>query len=159
MMVLLLKHDSDRYAIDVSRVVEVIPNVPLQAFPRAPVYVRGLLNYRGYVVPVIDLAVLIDDKVTVSSLSSRLIVVAFENKQYVALLAENVTETLKVTEDLFSTTSVNRGNVSFVDGVAIDAYGMLQRINIDAILPDDIKSVIESCSGQSPAPGQGAGDV
>jgi purine-binding chemotaxis protein CheW len=47
----------DEFGIDLLRVKEIIEYVPPTVVPRTPVSVRGIINVRGSVVPVVDLAV------------------------------------------------------------------------------------------------------
>ena len=75
MLLLTLAAGANRYAIDVARVVEVIPKVELRAVPHAPVFVAGLLDYRGKVVPVLDLCLLLGIAASQDRLSTRIILV------------------------------------------------------------------------------------
>jgi purine-binding chemotaxis protein CheW len=46
---------SESYALDVSKVREVLEMAHITPLPRAPDYLRGVINVRGSVVPVVDL--------------------------------------------------------------------------------------------------------
>jgi purine-binding chemotaxis protein CheW len=46
---------SDEYAVDILQVREVLGYVPVTRMPMAPPCIRGVMNLRGQVVPVIDL--------------------------------------------------------------------------------------------------------
>lgn len=45
----------EQYAVDVARVREVISEFQLTVIPRMPEYIKGVINIRGSVVPVVDL--------------------------------------------------------------------------------------------------------
>ena len=60
MLLLSLKAGANRYAIDVMRVIELVPRVELRTIPHAPPFLAGLLGYRGKVIPVLDLGLLLD---------------------------------------------------------------------------------------------------
>ena len=60
MLLLTFKAGANRYAIDVVRVIELVPRVELRPIPHAPPFLAGLLSYRGKVIPVIDLGLLLD---------------------------------------------------------------------------------------------------
>ena len=60
MLLLTFTAGPNRYAIDVTRIVELVPRVELRKIPHAPAFLAGLLGYRGKVVPVIDLGLLLD---------------------------------------------------------------------------------------------------
>jgi purine-binding chemotaxis protein CheW len=47
--------DGNQYAIEVERVEVVLETVPITRVPQAPAHLKGVINYRGAVVPVADL--------------------------------------------------------------------------------------------------------
>ena len=59
MLLLVFRVAGDAYAVEAARVVEVVPRVELRALPHAPEALAGLFRYRGRMVPVIDLGVLL----------------------------------------------------------------------------------------------------
>ena len=75
MLLLTFIAGANRYAIDVARVVELVPKVELRSIPHAPPYLAGLLGYRGKVVPVIDLGLLMGTAPCRDCLSTRIILV------------------------------------------------------------------------------------
>jgi chemotaxis-related protein WspB len=75
MLLLTLKAGANRYAIDVARVIELVPRVELRMIPHAPRFLAGLLGYRGKVVPVIDLGLLLGCEPSRDCLSTRIILV------------------------------------------------------------------------------------
>jgi chemotaxis-related protein WspB len=75
MLLLTFIAGADRYAVDVARVVELVPRVELRPVPHAPAHLAGLLGYRGHVVPVIDLGLLLGAAPCQERLSTRIILV------------------------------------------------------------------------------------
>jgi chemotaxis-related protein WspB len=75
MLLLTFTAGANRYAVDVARVVELLPRVELRAVPHAPGFLAGLLEYRGKVVPVIDLGLLLGAGPCADRLSTRIILV------------------------------------------------------------------------------------
>jgi chemotaxis-related protein WspB len=75
MLLLTFTVGPNRYAIDVARIVELVPRVELRSVPHAPAFLAGLLGYRGDVVPVIDLCLLLDVAPCRDCLSTRIILV------------------------------------------------------------------------------------
>ncbi len=160
MMVLLFRLGEDRYAVDVKDVVEIVPNVPLQQIPMAPELVAGLLNYRGVVVPIIDLSMVISGAKSNRVLSSRVVMIKYGADRMLGLLAENVTEAMKVADDMFLPHAISPECGTFVDGVALSDKGMIQRINVKAILPKEVKGILDHCAeynGDGGAKNVGAG--
>ena len=56
MLFLVFQIGKDRYAIEASQVVEVLPLVNVKHVPQAVVGVAGIFDYHGAPVPLIDLA-------------------------------------------------------------------------------------------------------
>ena len=75
MLLLTLQAAESLYAIDVARVVEVVPRINLRRLPHAPVFLAGVFDYRGIIVPVIDLGTLPRSESCRSLLSTRIILV------------------------------------------------------------------------------------
>jgi chemotaxis-related protein WspB len=70
-LMLLLHIGKDVYAVDCDRVVEVVPLVVLKEIPHAPPHVAGVFDYRGRIVPVVDLCVILARRRCAARLSSR----------------------------------------------------------------------------------------
>jgi purine-binding chemotaxis protein CheW len=47
--------DKEEYGIGILKVKEIIGMIPITMIPRMPLYVKGVINLRGKVIPVIDL--------------------------------------------------------------------------------------------------------
>ena len=95
MLVLTFYIGPTRFAIDASRVSQVVPRVPLRALPLSESYVAGLLDFRGTVLVVVDLATRLFGTSCASRLSTRIIIVRIKHcdrEIFIGLIAEQVTE-------------------------------------------------------------------
>ncbi len=75
MLLLTFRAADNLYAINVARVVEVVPRINLRQLPHAPSFLTGVFDYRGKVVPVVDLGVLLGSQNCRDRLSTRIILV------------------------------------------------------------------------------------
>lgn len=91
MLALLFQVGSNRVAVDVRRVREVVPRVRLSTAADQPGWSAGAFVYRGAVVPVVDLHRLTGGGECPEHLSSRIILVP-RNGSLVGLLATQVAE-------------------------------------------------------------------
>jgi purine-binding chemotaxis protein CheW len=57
MMYVTFNIDSETYGIDVNRVQEIIGIIPISHIPNSAEYLKGVINLRGKVVPVIDVRI------------------------------------------------------------------------------------------------------
>src|SRR5437899_1716431 len=99
MLFLLFQLGKDRYALEASRVVEVVPLLMLRCLPHAPKGVAGVFNYRGRPVPAVDLSELTLGRPARERLSTRIIVVNYPDaagqSHLLGLVAEHATEMLR----------------------------------------------------------------
>jgi chemotaxis-related protein WspB len=140
MLMLLFYVGNDLYALDSSQVVEVIPRVMLRKIHHAPDYVAGLFNYRGAIVPVIDLCHLIQGNPSRSHLSTRIIMVNYAGKDNakhcLGLMAERVTETLDKPDTELVDSGLQMDNAPYLGEMIMDEKGMIQRIRLEHLLSD-----------------------
>ncbi|MDY0038966.1 MAG: chemotaxis protein CheW [Desulforhabdus sp.] len=143
MLLLIYCVGKERYGLDSNQIIEVVPQVILKPLPHAPDYVAGLFNYRGNIVPVVDLCALIGSAPCEPLLSTRIILVEYpgaDGEQHVlGLLAERVTETLNCNEEDFNPPGITVPGDAYLGDVFVDGEGMVQRIRIDAILPESLR--------------------
>jgi chemotaxis-related protein WspB len=147
MLMLLFYVGDDRYSLDSRRVVEVVPTVTLKKIHQAPEYIPGLFNYRGHLVPVIDLCHLIQGTHCRAYLSTRIVLVnchrqdAFDNDplqrpQILGLMAERVTETLNKPESEFISPAIKVDASPYLGEIITDDRGMIQFVRVEHLLPE-----------------------
>lgn len=144
MLHLLFKLGKDRYLLNTSQITEVVPLVKLKKIPRSPVHVAGLMNYRGVIVPVVDLCALTMEKPCASKQSTRIIIVSYsfsENDQkLLGIIAEQVTETKNVTAHQFSSGGILLEDTEDKDNDGEESDDMVQLFDLQRMVP---KSEIE----------------
>ena len=143
-MLLLVFHlDEDRYALEGREVVEVVPGVALKAVPHAPDCVAGLFNYRGTIVPVIDLCRLTRGTPCATHLATRIVLVEFPDSRGAAcilgLMAERVTEAAEVQAADFKAPGIRVEGAPYLGDVVADEQGMIQRIHVERLLPSPLR--------------------
>ena len=141
MLILLFYAGNDLYAIDSSYIVEVIPRVSLRKVQHVPEYVAGLFNYRGVVLPVIDLCHLIQGIPSRSYLSTRITIVKYprqnESVQYLGLMAERVTETLSISNKDIRDSSIRVEEAPYLSGTIVDEKRIIQCVELERLFSDE----------------------
>jgi chemotaxis-related protein WspB len=146
MLLLQFQAGKDRYGIDVSRVIEVIPMVVFRPLPHADPAVAGLFNYRGTMVPVIDLTVLLEGAASRPLFSTRVILVDYPGRDgechILGLLAERVTETVFCKEEDLLPAGIAVTGAPYLGDLLIHAGGMIQRVAIERLLPTSLQETL-----------------
>ncbi|MDX2230590.1 MAG: chemotaxis protein CheW [Leptolyngbyaceae cyanobacterium bins.349] len=140
MLMLVFYIDKNLYAIESSRVVEVIPRLTYREVHHVPSYVSGVFNYRGSIVPVIDLCRLIRGTPSKSFLSTRVMMVSYPQSdgtlRYIGLMAERVIEAVNKAETDFKDTGIQANAAPYLGGIITDKKGLIQRIRLEQLFSD-----------------------
>ena len=153
MLALMFYLGEECYALDADQVVEVIPAVDTRPVPHAPDYVAGLLNFRGRIVPVLDMCQLTQKRNCKRFLSTRIAVVDFTDqdarRHLLGLIAERVTETSVEGCDAAAAGGLEVADAPYLGEVALEASGvMVQRIRVEQLLP---KALVDSLYAEEDA--------
>ncbi len=140
MLHLLLQIAGARHALDTSAVIEVLPLVCVQSLAPPVPGVAGVMDYRGVMVPVVDLGLRFSGTPTAPRLGTRLILVARPGssdatRPGAALLVERVLGTAKLKPELLPSAEASGAGRR----LAKDALGFIQFLDLAACLarPDD----------------------
>ena len=148
MLLLVFYLGEDRYALAGREVVEVVPGVALKAVPHAPDCVAGLFNYRGTIVPVIDLCRLTRGAPCAPHLATRIVLVEFPDSRCAArilgLMAERVTGTAEVQVADLKAPGIRMEDAPYLGDIFTDAQGMVQCLHIEHLLPPRLRDALFS---------------
>jgi len=89
---------AEEYAFPVSRVREIIRPCPTTAIPHSPPHVKGLVNLRNLVVPVIDLRIRLGFEETPVTHRSRIVVIQLDDRTLGAIV-DSVTGVVRFSEE------------------------------------------------------------
>jgi len=123
------------YCIDIMSLREIRGWTPATALPDSPHYVRGVINLRGSVLPIIDLAKRLDLKPEEPSERS-VVMITQVGTQVVGLLADAVSDILTIDPATIQPTPEMSGDagLSFVKGLLAMEDRMISVIALENIL-------------------------
>jgi purine-binding chemotaxis protein CheW len=123
------------FSIEITQVREIRRWSPVTALPHAPQEVLGVMNLRGSVIPIYDLAARFGLGQTPEN-PRNVIVVAMHSGQTVGLLVEAVSEILSVSRDQIQETPDIRSEMArqSITGVIPIENGMTRVIDLGAVL-------------------------
>jgi purine-binding chemotaxis protein CheW len=127
---------AQEFCVDIMSVREIRGWTPATALPQSPDYVRGVINLRGAVLPIVDLAARLGLPATEPS-ARHVIIVAQVGRQVVGLLVDAVSDILSVTEDVVQATPDVASEMAkqFVTGVIALEGRMISLITLSKLLP------------------------
>jgi purine-binding chemotaxis protein CheW len=125
------------FCVDIMAVREIRGWTPATPLPQAPGYVRGVINLRGAVLPIVDLSARLGLGSTEQSVRNVIIVVRIGSR-LIGLLVDAVSEVLTATSDMIQPTpDVSCEAVKmFIKGILSLDGRMISWITLDRILPE-----------------------
>jgi purine-binding chemotaxis protein CheW len=141
------------YAISIVKVKEIIEYDSVTAVPNTPIWIRGVTNLRGRVVPVVDLAVKFGLPTSVVSKFSCIIIteVMFQGEQLtMGVLADAVSQVIDLSADQIEATPPfgTRVKTEYLLGMGAMGKKFCLILDIDKVLSaDELLVVTESVAG------------
>jgi purine-binding chemotaxis protein CheW len=127
---------AQEFCVDIMAIREIRGWTPATALPQSPAFVKGVINLRGAVLPIVDLASRLGFESTEVN-DRNVIIVADIGGQVVGLLVDAVSDILTVTDDVIQPTPdvASETAKTFVRGLIAMEGRMISLIGLEHVLP------------------------
>jgi purine-binding chemotaxis protein CheW len=130
---------NEEYGIGILKIKEIIGMMPITSVPRTPEFIKGVINLRGKVIPVMDLRLRFGMPVLDYTERTCIIVVEIDGQTgtvQIGIVVDAVSEVLNIrAEDIEATPSFGtRLNTDFILGMAKMNGGIKILLDIDRVL-------------------------
>jgi purine-binding chemotaxis protein CheW len=135
--VIVFRIGVQEFCVDIMSVREIRGWTPATVLPRSPSYVRGVINLRGAVLPIIDLAARLDFSAATATTRHVIVVVQIAD-QVVGLLVDAVSDILTLNESQIQPTPAvaSESARAFVCGLIALEGRMVNLLRLDNVLAD-----------------------
>ena len=128
------------YGLEILKVREIIGLMSITAVPQVPAYVKGVINLRGKVIPVVDLRLKFKMP-SIETTAETCIIIVNLNEVLIGIIIDKVKEVLDIKQDKIEA-APNFGadvHTDFILGIGKvnDAVKIL--LNIERVLGEDIE--------------------
>ena len=136
---LTFKLSGEEYGLEILKVREIIGLLPITVLPRTPVFVRGVINLRGKVSPVIDLRLKFDMEAAADTDQTCIIIVDVKGTSgnvQIGILVDSVSEVLDIKgQDIEDAPSFGTNvDTAFILGMAKAKGTVKILLNIEKVL-------------------------
>jgi len=131
----VFKLGREEYAVSILQVQEIKRITEITRVPHTPEYIKGVINLRGSVLPVIDLKKRLNLPQQVSTEDARIIIVKV-NEISVGMMVDAVSEVMTINEKNIDSPDVVAGSVSanYLSGVGKLDNRLLILLNLETII-------------------------
>ncbi|OQX14466.1 MAG: chemotaxis protein CheW [Desulfobacteraceae bacterium IS3] len=154
---LTFKLGDEVFALDVTQVREVLDLTTITKVPRSPEFMRGVINVRGSVVPVVDLRLKFGMPPAETSLDTRIIVMELfldEETTVLGAIADSVHEVMELEPDHIEKPPRigSRWRTEFIKGIGKRDEQFIIILDIDRVFSSDELAIVEEIHPEMPNP-------
>ena len=158
--------DEEEFALEITRVREVLDFTRITKVPQSPPFMRGVINLRGTVVPVVDLKDKFGIGVTDKTVNTRIIICEIDvdgDMTTLGALADSVHEVMEIEPEHIEPAPKigTRLNTEFLRGMGKRDEKFIMILDIDKVFSADELSLVSQSSpgaaddGRQEEPGLG----
>lgn len=149
---LTFKLDDEIFALDISKVREVLEFVSVTKVPRTPDFMRGVINLRGSVVPVLDLRLKFGLSMTEKTVNTCVIIVEVmldSEKTILGTLADSVQEVMELEPESIEPAPKigNKLRTDFIKGMGKHGEEFIIILDIDRVFSVEELSLVQDVGG------------
>lgn len=136
---------SEEYAIEILKVQEIIGLMPITPVPKMPPYIRGVLNLRGKIVPVMNLRSRFDLP-AIEDTDETCVIVVQDGQYLMGVLVDKVSEVSDIrTENIEEVPGFGiQGNSDYLAGIGKVKESVKMIIDVHKVLFDVPEEVLDS---------------
>lgn len=140
----------EEYGVEITKVQEIILMGEITRVPQTPEYIKGLINLRSTVIPIVDLRLRFGLPPQEPSDDTRIMVVNVRNKT-IGIIVDAVSEVLRITRDQIAPpppTVAGLGREYLTGLVKLDTR-LLILLEIDRLLGEEECAAVDACASMA----------
>lgn len=140
----------EEYGLNIMSVQEIILMGEITQIPEVPSYVRGLINLRGKVIPILDLRIRFGMETVQQNEHTRIIVVNCES-YIIGIVVDAVNEVLRIESDQIEPPPKGLSGIdqAYLSGLVKMEKKIMILLDIDKIMSEEVHESIASQSGKA----------
>lgn len=140
--VIVFELQKEEYALSVDRVGAIERIQPITRIPETANFVKGVINLRGVIIPIIDLRLRFGLPEVELTDANRIIIVHFEDKE-VGLIVDGANDVIDIPQDSIEAPPevIDSVDVDYIDGVVKLDERLLVLLNLEKVLATDEKDM------------------
>ncbi|MBU5675619.1 chemotaxis protein CheW [Alkaliphilus sp. MSJ-5] len=141
----IFKLENEEYAVDIMNVKEISEYMECTKVPNSPNFIKGIINYRGNVVPVINLREKFDMLSASITPNTRIIIFGLNDKQ-VGLLVDDASQVLTIDDTKIEDAPniIMGSDDKFISGIGKIENRMVIILDLENLLSEEEKKRIEA---------------
>ena len=132
---IVIRLGAEQYGIDISYIENIVRMQNITRVPKVPAYLKGVINLRGEVIPVMSLRLKMDLPEDEITRATRIIILKLEQQGNVGIIVDEVKEVVTLTSNEIEKNSYDPkdGTISFISGVGKHNGELISLLDLNSI--------------------------
>lgn len=139
---IVVKFGDEQFGIDIKYIDNIVRMQRITRVPNVPAYIKGVINLRGEVVPVVSLRLkmgLAEDEITKLT---RIIIIKLENGEVIGVLVDAVKEVVTLNAREIEKVSYDSGEekTNYISGIGKDKGELISLFDLNLVFAEKEKT-------------------
>jgi len=132
---IVVRLGDEQYGIDIRYIDNIVRMQRMTRVPKVPDYLKGVINLRGEVLPVISLRLKMGLEADEYTRTTRIIILKLEQEGNVGIIVDEVKEVVTLSEDQIEklTYDSKDGKVNYINAVGKHAGELISLLDLNSI--------------------------
>lgn len=135
---IVVKLGDERYGIDISYVDNILRMTRMTRVPKVAPYIKGVINLRGEVVPVMSASIKMGLEPAEDTHSTRIIILKFEQQGCIGIIVDEVNEVVTLDTDTIDKVPYEVKDENFIQGVGKAGDGLISILDLNALINEQV---------------------
>lgn len=135
---IVIKLGDEQYGIDIKYIDNIVRMPHITRVPKVDEYLKGVINLRGEVIPVMSIRIKMGLAPDVETKSSRIIILKLEQQGTIGVIVDEVKEVVTLENDRIEKMAYDSKDerATFLSGVGKSDGGLISLLDLNAVVLD-----------------------
>ncbi len=136
---IVIKLGDEQYGIDIKHIDNILRMQHITRVPKVAPYLKGVINLRGEVIPVMSVRIKMGLPIDEITKSSRIIILKMEQHGMIGIIVDEVKEVVTLETEQIEKVSYDSKDEkdNFISGIGKYEGGLISLLDLNLVLPDN----------------------
>ena len=137
---IVIKLGDEQYGIDIKYIDNIVRMQHITRVPKVDAYLKGVINLRGEVIPVMSIRIKMGLEPDVETKSSRIIILKLEQQGTIGVIVDEVKEVVTLEENQIEKIAYDSKEEkdSFLCGIGKCEGGLISLLDVNAVVLENV---------------------
>ena len=137
---IVIKLGDEQYGIDIKLIDNIVRMQHITRVPKVDAYLKGVINLRGEVIPVMSIRIKMGLEPDVETKSSRIIILKLEQHGTIGVIVDEVKEVVTLENDQIEKVAYDskEDKDNFLNGIGKCDGGLISLLDLNAVVLENV---------------------